>query len=114
MFQLLNEIGDAGNVRGTLASVTSSVGASPVVADAERSEMFAASGTRVRELDEVGGKAGVLVDSGIGSVSDARWEVEPQVVPSDSEVEVAGFSAAACESEIFSGLEGGVGERECA
>ena len=52
MFQLLNEIGDAGDSRGTSANVTSSIGASPVVADAERSGMLAASRTRVCELDE--------------------------------------------------------------
>ena len=33
---------------------------------------------------------------------------------SDSEDEGAGFSAAAGEFEILSGLEGGVEERECA
>ena len=34
-------------------------------------------------------------------------------MPTDSEDETAGFSAAARESEIFSGLEGRVGKREC-
>ena len=71
-------------------------------------------GTRVRELDEVGGGAGVLADFGIGRVSDGRWGVGARVGPSDSEDEAAGFSAAAGESVILSGLEGGVGERECA
>ena len=75
--------------------------------------MFAASGIRVRELDEGGNGAEVLVDSGIGSVSDNRWGVGARVGPSDSEDEAAGFSTAAGESEILSGLEGGVGEREC-
>ena len=75
MFQLLNEIGDAGDSRGTLVSVTSLMEASPVVADAVGSGMVAASVTRVRKLDEGGGGAGVLVDSGIGSVSDGRYRV---------------------------------------
>ena len=114
MFQLLNEIGDAGDSKGTSVSVTSSIGASPVVADAEGSGMLAASGTRVRELDEGGGGAGVLVDSCIGSVSDGRWGVRARVVPTDSEDEAAGFSSVAGESEILSGLEGRIGERECA
>ena len=83
MFQLLNDVGDEGDSRGTSASVTSSVKVSLIVADAEGSEMFAASGTRVRELDEGGGGAGVLVDSGIGSVSDGRCGVGARVVPSD-------------------------------
>ena len=76
--------------------------------------MIAASGTRVRELDEGCSGAGVLVDSGIGSVSDGRWGVVARIVPSDSEDEAAGFSAAAGESEILSGLEGGFEERKCA
>ena len=96
-------MGDADDSRGTSVSVTSSIGASPVVADAEGSEMLAASGTRVRELDEGGGGAGVLADSGIGSVSDGRWEVGARVVPTDLEDEAAGFSAAAGESEILRG-----------
>ena len=65
VFQLLNEIGDAGDSRGTSASITSSIAALPVVADAEWSGTLGASGTRVRELDEGGCGAGVLVDSGI-------------------------------------------------
>ena len=50
----------------------------------------------------------------VSAVSDGRLGVGARVVPTDSEDEAAGFSAAAGESEIFSGLEGGVGERECA
>ena len=114
MFQLLNKIGYAGHSRGTSASVTSSMGASPVVADAEGSETLAASGTRVRELDEGGGGAGVLVDSGIGRVFDGRNRVGARVGPSDLKDEAGGFSAAAGESEILSRLKGGVGDRECA
>ena len=76
--------------------------------------MFVASGTRVRELDEGGGGAGVLVDSCIGSVSDGRWGFGARVVHSDSEGDAAGFSAAAGESEILSGLENGVLERNFA
>ena len=114
VFQLLNKIGDAGDSRGTSAFVTSSIWASPVVEDAEGSGTLAASGTRVREPDERGGRAKVLVDSGIGRVSDAWWGVEARAGPSDLEDEAAGFSAAAGESEILSGLEGGVGENECA
>ena len=75
---------------------------------------LAALETRVCDLNERGGGAGVLVDSGIGRVSDGRWGVGPRVGPSDSEDEAAGFSAAAGESEILSGLEGGVAGRECA
>ena len=56
-------------------SVTSLIGASPVVADAKGSGMLAGSKTRVCKLDEGGGGAGVLADSVIGSVSDGRWEV---------------------------------------
>ena len=66
----------------------------------------------MRELDEVGGGAGVLADSSNGKVSDGRWGVVARVELSDSEGEAAGFSAAAGESEILNGLEGGVGERE--
>ena len=72
MFQLLYEIGDAGDSRGTPASVTRSFGSLPVVAHAEASRALAESGIRVRELDEVGGGAGVLADSGIGRVSDGK------------------------------------------
>ena len=74
--------------------------------------MLAESGIRGRELDEVGVGAGPLADSGNGRVFDGRSGVGTRVGPSDSEEEAAGFSAVASESEIFSGLNGGVGERE--
>ena len=102
MFQLLNEIGDAGDSRGTSASVTSSIGASPVVADTEGSGTLAASKTQVRKLDKGGGGIRVLVDSGIVRVSDGTWGVGARVGPSDSKDEAAGFTAAAGESEILS------------
>ena len=79
MFQLLNEIGDAGDSRGTPASVPSSIGAVPVVANTEESGMLAESGIRGRELDEEGGGAGVLADSGNGRVSDGRLGVGARV-----------------------------------
>ena len=113
MYKLLNEIGDDADSRGTLASVSRSIGVSPVVANVEGSRMLAESGIRVRELNEEGGKAGVLADSGNNRVSDGRWGVGARVGPSDSADEAVGFSAAAGESEIFSALEGGIGEREC-
>ena len=72
MFQLLNEIGDAGDSRGTPVSVPSSIGALPVVANVEESRELAKSGIRVRKLYEVGGGAGVLADSGNNIVSDGR------------------------------------------
>ena len=72
VFQLLNEIGDAGDSRGTIASVSSSIGALPVVANAEESGVLAETGIRDRELDEEGSGAGVLADSGNGSF---RWQV---------------------------------------
>ena len=63
-----------------------------------------------------GGGAGVLVDTGIGkdSYGGGGGGSGARVGPSDLEDETAGFSAAAGESEILSGLEGGVKERECA
>ena len=70
--------------------------------------MLAESGTRVRELDEKGGGAGVLADSGNGRVSDGSWTVVARVGPSDSEDKAAEFSTADGEFEILSGLEGGV------
>ena len=72
MFQLLYEIGDAGDSRGTPAFVTRSIGLLLVIANAEASRALAESGIRVRELDEVGCGAGVLADSGIGRVSDGK------------------------------------------
>ena len=73
MFQLLNEIGDAGELRGRLASLSRSIGASVVIADAEGPGLLAKSGKRVRNLDEVYSGAGVLAYSEYGSVSDIRW-----------------------------------------
>ena len=77
--------------------------------------MLAASGTQVREVYEKNGGEGVLSGSNIDSVSDGRWwGVRARVVPTDSEDEAAAFLASAGESEILNGLEGWVGERECA
>ena len=114
MFQLLYEIGDAGDSRNTPASVPRLIGLFPVVANAEESRALAESKIRVRELDAVGGGAGVLADSCNGRVSDGWWEVGARVELSVSEYEAAEFSAAAGEYEILSTLEGEVGERECA
>ena len=68
MFQLLYEINDVGDSKGTPASVTKSIGLLPVVANKQASRALAESGIRVSELDEVGGGARLLADSGIGRV----------------------------------------------
>ena len=90
-------------------SVTISIRALTVVADAEGSGTLAASETRVRELVVGGGVAKVLVDSGIGRVSDGRWGVGAREGALDVEDEAAGFLAAPGEFEILRVLEGASG-----
>ena len=70
------------------------------------------SGPRVRELDGKSSRAGVLADSGYGRVSDCKRAVRARVMISDSEDGAAEFSPEGGEFEIFSGLGGGVEERE--
>ena len=98
--------------RGSLASVSKSIGAPIVIADAEGPGWLAKSKTRVREPDEKGSGAGEFADSGNVKGYDGRRGVGARIGASDSKDKAATFSAAAWEFEILSGLKGGVGTRE--
>ena len=107
----MNEIGDAGDLRGTPALVPSSIGALPVVANKNKSGMLTKFKIRNCELNEKNVGAGVLADFNNGRIFDGRWGVRTRVKPTELKDEAAEFSTTAIESEIISGLNCGVGER---
>ena len=79
MFLLMNERGDAGESRNSLATQSRLIGVSVVIANVEGPGLLAESRTSVRELNEKGGGAGVLADSGNSRGSEGRLGVEARV-----------------------------------
>ena len=112
VFQLLNERGDVGELRGIPASISRLIGALPVDANAEVPVSLADSAKRVRKPDKEGGEAGVLAHRGNGRVSDGKRGVGALVGALNSEDGAAESSAAGGEFEIHSLVNGGVEERE--
>ena len=90
----MNEIGDAGESRNILTSVSRLIAMSAFAANAEGPELLAESAIQVRELDENGSATGVLANSGSVRDSDGKRGVRAQVGASSSKEGAAEYSTA--------------------